>query len=231
MLPRFRRGVTLTNTLLRGFDEFACWRFGASACIATGPTEVLRSGPQFLSALPSTAQAVNFSAAEVGKLLSAAAHLKRNPASPLRPELTRLAIVLLFTTGMRRGELLKLTFGDYDRQEATLHIRETKFYKSRLLPINGEIADEIERYLRVRTRRRPGQVQDLLCGGPWPRSPGCRFSTSIFRAASSPCGWSSNLFLTRNTSATSSRDALTPLVSRPGRLAGHDANRVEQGPG
>ena len=43
---------------------------------------------------------------------------------------------------------------DYDRQQATLHIRETKFYKSRLLPINGEIADEIERYLRVRTRRR-----------------------------------------------------------------------------
>ena len=95
-----------------------------------------------------------FSAAEVGKLLSAAARLKRNPASPLRPELTRLAIVLLFTTGMRRGELLKLTLGDYDRQESTLHIRETKFYKSRLLPINGEIADEIERYLRVRTRRR-----------------------------------------------------------------------------
>ena len=29
-----------------------------------------------------------FSATEVGNLLSAAAHLKRNPASPLRPELT-----------------------------------------------------------------------------------------------------------------------------------------------
>ena len=95
-----------------------------------------------------------FSATEVGKLLSAAARLKRNPASPVRPELTRLAIVLLFTTGMRRGELLKLTLGDYDRQEATLNIRETKFYKSRLLPINGEIVDEIERYLRVRVRRR-----------------------------------------------------------------------------
>ena len=93
-----------------------------------------------------------FSATEVGKLLSAAARLKRNPASPLRPELTRLAIVLLFTTGMRRGELLKLTLGDYDRQEATLHIRETKFYKSRLLPINGDIADEIERYPSRRRR-------------------------------------------------------------------------------
>src|SRR5438067_2474636 len=91
-----------------------------------------------------------FSAAEVGKLLSAAAHLARNPASPLRPELTRLAIILLFTTGIRRGELLKLTDGDYNRQEATLHIRETKFYKSRLLPIHSGIADEIERCLAAR---------------------------------------------------------------------------------
>ena len=118
-------------------------------------TAVLRSGPQFLCAISSTAKAVDLlSATEVGKLLSADARLKRNPASPLRLELTRLAIVLLFTTGTRRGELLKLTLGDYDRQEATLHIRETKFHKSRLLPINGDIADEIERYLRVRARRR-----------------------------------------------------------------------------
>ncbi len=72
-----------------------------------------------------------FSEAEVGRLLSAASHLKRNPASPLRPDVTRLAIVLLFTTGIRRGELLNLTLGDYNRRESTLHIRETKFYKSR----------------------------------------------------------------------------------------------------
>ena len=66
----------------------------------------------------------------------------------------RLAIVLLFTTGIRRGELLRLTLGDYNRQESTLHIRETKFYKSRLLPLNGDIAEEIERYLRVRAQRK-----------------------------------------------------------------------------
>ncbi len=95
-----------------------------------------------------------FSPAEVGRLLSAASHLKRNPASPLRPEVTRLAIVLLFTTGIRRGELLNLTLGDYNQRESTLRIRETKFFKSRLLPINGDIADEIERYLHVRARRR-----------------------------------------------------------------------------
>jgi integrase len=67
---------------------------------------------------------------------------------------TRLAIVLLFTTGIRRGELLHLTLGDYNRGEATLHIRETKFFKSRLLPINAQIADEIQRFLGARARKR-----------------------------------------------------------------------------
>lgn len=95
-----------------------------------------------------------FSEAEVAQLLSAAANMKPNRSSPLRPDITRLAIVLLFTTGIRRGELLNLTLGDYNRQESTLHIRETKFYKSRLLPLNAQIADEIERYLRVRASRR-----------------------------------------------------------------------------
>jgi len=95
-----------------------------------------------------------FSTTEVAKLLKAAAGLAPSHSTPLRPEVTRLAIVLLFTTGIRRGELLNLTVGDYDRKEATLHIRETKFYKSRLLPVNAQVADEIERYLRARTRQR-----------------------------------------------------------------------------
>jgi integrase/recombinase XerD len=95
-----------------------------------------------------------FSAAEVVRLLKAAASLAPSHSTPLRPEVTRLAIVLLFTTGMRRGELLNLTLGDYNRSEATLHIRETEFFKSRVLPINSQIADEIESYLRARARKR-----------------------------------------------------------------------------
>jgi len=95
-----------------------------------------------------------FSEADVAKLLRASAGLERYPVSPLRPEVIRLAIILLFTTGIRRGELLGLTLGDYNRREFTLHIRETKFHKSRLLPINHSIADEIDRYLRARSRRK-----------------------------------------------------------------------------
>jgi integrase/recombinase XerD len=110
-----------------------------------------------LSSFPSYHQRLKpyiFSETEVAKLLRAASGLQRNPLSPLRPEVIRLAILLLFTTGIRRGELLHLTIGDYNRRESTLHIRETKFYKSRLLPINTGIADEIDRYLRARSQRK-----------------------------------------------------------------------------
>jgi integrase len=95
-----------------------------------------------------------FSEEEVVKLLRVTSGLKRVPSSPLGSEVMRLAIVLLFTTGIRRRELLRLIVGDYDRQNATLLIRETKFHKSRLLPLNDDIAGEIEHYLRVRTRRK-----------------------------------------------------------------------------
>ena len=69
----------------------------------------------------------------------------------------------MFTTGIRRGELLALTLGDYNRRESTLHIRETKFYKSRLLPINDSIADEMDQYLRARSRRKhPASLETAL---------------------------------------------------------------------
>ena len=73
-----------------------------------------------LSSFPSYHQRLKpyiFSESDIVKLLRATAGLERKPASPLRPEVIRLAIILLFTTGMRRGELLGLTIGDYDRLE------------------------------------------------------------------------------------------------------------------
>ena len=110
-----------------------------------------------------------FSEAEVAKFLRASSGLKRYPSSPLRPEVIRLAIALLFTTGMRRGELLGLRLGDYNRQESTLHLRETKFYKSRLLPINGSISDEMDQCLRARAQRKLPVSSDtaLIWNAAW----------------------------------------------------------------
>ena len=69
-----------------------------------------------LSAFPEYHQPLQpyiFSEDEIARLLRAASGLNRVPSSPLRPEMIRLAIMLLFTTGIRRGELLRLILSDY----------------------------------------------------------------------------------------------------------------------
>jgi integrase/recombinase XerD len=93
-----------------------------------------------------------FSVSEVQQLLEQSCCLTRHPYSSLRPELFRLVIVLLFTTGLRHGELLRVTVGDYDQNEGTLFIRASKFYKSRLLPLRDDVSSEVDCYLNARRR-------------------------------------------------------------------------------
>ncbi len=97
-----------------------------------------------------TVQPHLFSETEIIRLLQAAAHLKPVPRAPLRAETFRLAIILLYTAGLRRGELLRLLLGDYDWQSQTLLIRQSKFHKSRCLPLAPDGAQEIVQYLQTR---------------------------------------------------------------------------------
>ena len=91
-----------------------------------------------------------FSEAEVARLMRAAASLRRRTYSPLRPEVVRLALVLLYTTGLRIGELLRLVVGDFDPREGTLLVRESKFHKSRILPLPQDVIRELKHHLQVR---------------------------------------------------------------------------------
>jgi integrase len=79
----------------------------------------------------------------------------------------RLAIVLLYTTGMRRRELTRLTVRDYEPREHTLMIRESKFHKSRLIPVSTDAAREIDGLLDLRRQQRYPIAADspLLCHG------------------------------------------------------------------
>ena len=86
------------------------------------------------------------------KLLQAAAELPTSARYVLRPQVFRLALVLLFTSGLRRGELLRLTLADYDQREQMLLIRETKFHKSRYLPLSADANMEIMAYLAARRK-------------------------------------------------------------------------------
>ena len=48
--------------------------------------------------------------------------LRKCSTSPLRREVFRLAIVLLYTAGLRRGEIIRLTLADYDPDERSLTV-------------------------------------------------------------------------------------------------------------
>ena len=93
------------------------------------------------------------SSTEVARLLCAAELLPSASNSPLRAQVIRLAILLLYTCGLRRGELLRLTLGDYDPSEATLFIHSTKFHKERLIPLSVTADAELRAYLKQRQKR------------------------------------------------------------------------------
>lgn len=91
-----------------------------------------------------------FTHSEIAKLLSLAAKLEPSRDCPLRPEVFSLAITLLYTTGLRRGELLRMTIGDYDIREQMLLVRESKFHKSRYLPLSADGVARLNQYLEAR---------------------------------------------------------------------------------
>lgn len=64
-----------------------------------------------------------FSENEIRRLLKATQNLRPKPHSPLNGQVARLALVLLYTTGLRRGELIRLNLGDYDPVERVSYPR------------------------------------------------------------------------------------------------------------
>ena len=104
-----------------------------------------------------------FTEQEFVQLLDLAEDLQPTSNSPLRAEVYRLALVLLYTAGLRRGELVRLTLADYELQERTLRIRATKFHKSRLVPLSRDGAREMDLYLKARQILPHAPDAPLLC--------------------------------------------------------------------
>ncbi len=94
---------------------------------------------------------------QIGHMLGFASKLPKTTASPHRAPALRLAIVLLYTCGLRLGELLRLTMSDIEEQGTVLRIRESKFHKSRFVPLSSSATRELHAYLR---KRRKGFASD-----------------------------------------------------------------------
>lgn len=77
----------------------------------------------------------------------------------------RLAIVLMYTAGLRRGEAARLRMEDVDAERGILRIGESKFHKSRWVPLSPSAARELRAYLRIRAGfvHRTAHNTMLLC--------------------------------------------------------------------
>jgi len=87
---------------------------------------------------------------EIQALLAAA--LKLSPGQGLRPRTYHCLFGLLTVAGLRISEALKLEQPDVDLDEGILTIRQTKFGKTRLVPLHTSTRDVMADYARRRDR-------------------------------------------------------------------------------
>src|SRR6266852_9421881 len=87
-----------------------------------------------------------FTPTQITALLEAA-HASR-PRGSLRPHTLSSVLGLLASTGLRVGEALRLQIDQVtlDLDPPQLHILETKFHKSRLVPLHPSTAERLRHY-------------------------------------------------------------------------------------
>jgi integrase len=85
-----------------------------------------------------------YSAQEIDGLLEASSRL--GPQGGLRPHTYRTLFGLLACTGLRISEALGLTRADVDLHGGVVTVTETKFHKSRLVPLHSSAVQELRAY-------------------------------------------------------------------------------------
>jgi len=70
------------------------------------------------------------------------------------PHTIRTLLLLLYGTGLRISEALGLLLSDYDADSHVLTIRETKFFKSRFVPVGPDLSLILQRYIDRQWSRR-----------------------------------------------------------------------------
>jgi len=86
------------------------------------------------------------------------------PHGSLRPQTFSTLLGVLASTGLRVGEAIRLTMQDVHLDEAPplLHIRETKYHKSRLVPLHPTTAAPLRRYIALRTTLGSAALSDVF---------------------------------------------------------------------
>ena len=147
---RWRASFYRANARTRNMREHIVHNFcryrrrSEPCCFVPDPSTFVRPQPLPLPRIIEREQVIG--------LLRYVSALMLSAREPLRPTVMRLAILLLYTSGLRRGELLRLTLRDVDAKRGVLFIRESKFHKSRWVPLSPSVRAELRSYLSARQR-------------------------------------------------------------------------------
>lgn len=122
---------------LKGFYRFAIGR----GFVNSSPL------PTIIPKLPQSFVPYIFSHDELRRLLNTANSYGNN-RTKIPPQTLRSLILLIYGAGLRIGEALSLTQADVDLHETLIFIRESKFYKTRVLPIGSHLVENLTFYVK-----------------------------------------------------------------------------------
>lgn len=134
-------------SVVRGF---ATYLHAIDDSVVVPPVGMVRSGP-------CRATPYLYSKAEITALLEAAADLR-----PRLRATYRSLIGLLAVSGMRIGEAVVVDDQDFDVERAMLVVRNSKFNKSRLVPLHPTTTAVLVRYLALRDELCPRRSSPAL---------------------------------------------------------------------
>jgi site-specific recombinase XerD len=101
-----------------------------------------------------------YSQEELGRLLDATNSYQRQ-RSPMEPITMRFILLLLYGTGLRVSEVVRLNRTDVDLVNSLLTVSQTKFHKTRLVPFGPQLCQALAKYAAGRTAPIAGSGDDL----------------------------------------------------------------------
>jgi site-specific recombinase XerD len=159
------------DTFLRGRGELsATWKAKRAAlaglyrfAIARGYATVAAL-PEQPPKLPPPQTPYVYTPGELQRLLDATSTLSV-PSSRLQAATYRTLLLILYGAGLRVSEAIGLQLGDVGLEQQVLTVRNTKFYKTRLVPIGPRLTAVLAAYLEQRGALALPEGQDsaMLC--------------------------------------------------------------------
>jgi integrase/recombinase XerD len=134
---------------LKGLFQFAIRR----GCLTEAPL------PKVLPKHPPPFVPYIYTPGEIRRLLDAIPSSQARNAV-IAPQTLRAVVLLLYGAALRNSEALALTVADVDLPNALLTVRDSKFFKSRLVPVGQQLAGALAEYAAWRAASYPGDDSD-----------------------------------------------------------------------